>query len=54
MNISAKFRLMASEQMIFEYVFVNLSFWFPWQSIKFSGLDKIHIFGRGLLKEHLC
>ena len=24
----------------------------PWQQIKFSGLDKIHMFGRRLLKEH--
>ena len=22
--------------------------------IKFRGLDKIHMFGRGLFKEHLC
>ena len=32
----------------------NLSFRLPWQSIKFRALDKIHMFGRGLLKEHLC
>ena len=34
MNISAKFQLhppleMASEEMIFEYFFANLSFWLP-------------------------
>ena len=27
----------------------NLAFWLPWQPI--SDLDKIHMFGRGLLKE---
>ena len=57
MNISAKFSfipLMASEEMIFLYFFGNLSFWLPLQPIKFSGLDKIHMLGRGLLKEHFC
>ena len=45
---------MASEEMIFEYFFANLAFLLPWQSIKFSSLDKIHMVGRGLLKEHVC
>ena len=57
MNISTKFSfipLMASEEMFFEYLFANLAIRLPWQPIKFSGLDKIHIFGRGLLKEHFC
>ena len=45
---------MASEEIIFEYFFANLSFQLPWQPIKFSGLDKIHMFGGGLLKEHFC
>ena len=45
---------MASEEMIFENLFGNLAFLLPWQPIKFNGLDKIHIFGRGLLKEHFC
>ena len=58
MTISAKFQLYphkAFEETIFEYFFcVNLSFRLPWQPIKFSGLDKKHMFGRGLLKEHLC
>ena len=42
--------------MIFFLFFcVNLSFWLPRQPIKFRGLDKIHMFGRGgLLKEQLC
>ena len=44
---------MASEEMIL-YIFENLAFLLSWQPIKFSGLDKIHIFGRGLLKEHFC
>ena len=57
MNISAKFQLhppygfWGDDFWIF---FSNSSFWLPWQPIKFRGLDKIHMFGRGLLKEHLC
>ena len=43
---------MASEEKIFEYL--NLAFRLPWQPIKFSGLDKIHMVGTGLLKEHFC
>ena len=46
--------LMASEEMISENLFANLAFLLPWQPIKFSGLEQIHIFGRGLLKEHFC
>ena len=45
---------MASEEMIFENLFANLAFWLPWQPIKFSGLELIHIFGRVLLNEHFC
>ena len=26
----------------------------PWQQIKFSDLDKIHLNRRGLLKKHFC
>ena len=40
--------------MIFAYFFANLAFLFPWQPIKFSGLDKIHMVGRGLLNGHFC
>ena len=50
MNISTKFQLyplMASEEMIFEYFVSNLAFRFPWQPIKFRGLDKKDMFGRG-------
>ena len=57
MNSSAKFQLhppMASEEMIFENLFANLAFLLPWQPTEFSGLDKIHIFGSGLLKEQFC
>ena len=45
---------MASEEIISEYFFANLSFQLPWQPIKFIGLDKIYMFGRGILKEHFC
>ena len=46
--------LLASEEMIFEYFLANLSFGLQWQPIKFSGLNKIHMFGWALLKEHVC
>ena len=46
--------IMASEEMISDFFFENKAFRLPWQPIKFSGLDKIHMFGRGLLKEHFC
>ena len=57
MKSSASFsfiRLMAPEEMIFEYFFANLSFRLPWQPINSSGLDKIRMFDKGLLKEHSC
>ena len=37
-----------------EYFFANLSFRLPWQPIKFSSLDKIHMLHIRLLKEHFC
>ena len=43
--------LTASEENIF---FENLPFMLPWQPIKFSDLDKIHMNRRGLLKKHFC
>ena len=58
MNISAKLQLHALYGFCFcffvvvFYFFANLSFRLPWQPIKFSGLDKIHMFDRGLLKEN--
>ena len=45
---------MASEEMILEYCFANLSFQLLWQPIKFRDLDKICMSGRGLLKENFC
>ena len=52
-NISAKFQLMASEEMILQF-HLHLAFLLPWQPIKFGGLDKNNMFGRGLFKEHFC
>ena len=46
--------LTASEEKIFEYFFENLPFMLPWQPIKFSEMDKIHMNRRGLLKKHFC
>ena len=46
--------LTASEKKIFEYFFENIPFMLPWQPIKFSDLDKIHMNRRGLLKKHVC
>ena len=43
----------ASEE-IFEYLFEKLPFMLPWQPIKFSDLDNIHMNRRGLLKKHFC
>ena len=43
---------MVSEEMGFDFISTNLAFQLPWRPIKFSGLDKIHMLGRGLLKEH--
>ena len=60
MNISAKFHrhpFMASEEKSFEYMFflcAKLAFRLPWQPIKFSDLDKIHMVARELLKKHFC
>ena len=46
--------LMISEEKIFEYFFKNLPFMLPWQPIKFSDLDKIHMNRRRLLKKLFC
>ena len=59
MNISTKFQLhptygFGGDVFFFLFFFSNLAFPLPWQPIKFSGLDKIHMVGRGLLKEHFC
>ena len=55
---------MASEKKIcflfvclFFFVFFfleNLAFQLPWQPIKISDFDKIHMVGRGLLQEQFC
>ena len=44
--------LMVSEEIGFDIFSTNLAFRLPWRPIKFSGLDKIHMLDRGLLKEH--
>ena len=36
---------------MFEHCVANLAFRLPWQPIKLSGSDIIHMVGRGLLKE---
>ena len=56
MNISTKFQLHLRYGFWGEVFFfpANLAFRLPWQPIKFSGLDKIHMVDRGLLKEHFC
>ena len=47
--------LMSSEKKIFEYFFFeSLAFRLPWQPIKISDSDKIHMLGRGLLQENFC
>ena len=35
-------------------LFANLAFRLPWQPMKFSGVDKIYLIGRELLKNHFC
>ena len=59
MNMYAKFQfhpppLMFSVEKSFEYFFENVPFMLPWQPIKFSDLDKIHMNRRELLKKHFC
>ena len=54
MNIPAKFQLYPASNFFFIYFFTNLAFQLPWQPIKFIGLDKIDMFGTGLLKGHFC
>ena len=67
MNSSTKFQLqppydplMMSKEMIFYMYFFLCKFSIlivirlPWQPIKFSSLDKIPMYGRGLLNKHFC
>ena len=43
---------MVSEEIDFDFFSTNLAFRLPWRPIKFSGLDKIHMLDRELLKEN--
>ena len=59
MNIPTEFQLHLLikcflRRRVFNISFANLTFRLPWEPIKFSGSDKIHMVGRGLLKEHFC
>ena len=55
MNISTKFQLHLSlwllRRRFFNIFFANLALRLPWQPIRFSHLDKVHMVIRGLLKE---
>ena len=44
---------MVSDKKICEYL-ENLACRLPWQPIKISDLDKIHMVSRGLLQEYSC
>ena len=52
MNIYAKFQLL--RRRFLNIFFKNLAFRLPWQPIKISDLDKIHMVGKGLLQKHFC
>ena len=58
MNIYAKFQLHPPygfwEKRFLNFFFLNLAFRLPWQPIKISDFDKIHMVGRGLLQKHFC
>ena len=58
MNIYATFQLHPPygfwEEDFWIFFFENLAFRLPWQPIKISSLDKIHMVGRGLLQKHFC
>ena len=58
MNIYAKFQLHPPygfwEEDFWIFFFENVAFRLPWQPIKISDLDKIHMVVRGLLRKHLC
>ena len=58
MNIYAKFQLHPPygfwEEDFLIFFSKNLAFRLPWQPIKFSDLDKIHMVGKGLLQKHFC
>ena len=56
MNMYAKFQLHPPygfrEEDFWMFSLENLAFQLPWQPIKISDLDKIHVVGRGLLQKH--
>ena len=57
MKIYAKFQLhppYSFWEEDFLFFFKNLAFWLPWQPIKISDLDKIHLAGKGLLQKYFC
>ena len=58
MNIYAKFQLHPPygfwEDEFWILFCENLAFRLPWQPIKISDFDKIHMVGTGLLQEHFC
>ena len=43
-----------SEEDFLIFFYKNLTFQLPWQPIKISDLDKIHMVRRGLLQNHFC
>ena len=43
-----------SEKKIYEYFFVLLTFWLPWQPAKLWNLHEIQVVGRVLLKKRFC
>ena len=59
MNIYAKFQLHPpygfwGEDFLIIFWKFTLYDWLPWRPIKFSDLDKIHMYRRPLLKKHFC
>ena len=59
MNIYAKFQLnlpygFLEERFLNMFFFEKLAFRLPWQPIKISDFDKIHMVGRGLHQEYFC
>ena len=54
MKIFAKFQLHLPYGFWGDYFLIFFSEFILLVAIKFSDLDKIRMFGRGLLKEHVC
>ena len=53
-KVSASSLLRLLRRRFYNIFFENLAFRLPWQPIKISDLDKIHMVGRGLLQKHFC